>query len=211
MAIRNDNIELSWKKLFIPFNSFTGVGVILPDPIVDGDPAALASASTGAPLVTEVSSYGVCGLQVEADSDEARTLITLPGDLDANEEVYVRCHWTTQSSTTTDTFDCTVKYRQYAAGAVLNAASFSTLDVAIPTDTVTGAGQYHVTSAGTIYAGSLDPDTNVAFEIQAIFARNGGHSEAIHFLGLEFLYMPKLTPGAQKAKVAKPDGFVIAD
>ena len=210
MAIRNDNIELAYQSLFIPSTSFSSMG------LVDGTPS-IASAATGNSVLASVGST-FTAFKIGSATDEIAHLMAMPSFIDTNEPVYVRCHWTSASSTTADTLTPTVTYRQIADGGDIASASSGTgytgdkaLDIVIPADNVTGAGDLQVTQAGTINSSSLDDEQYDAIEFILRFAFAAGLTEDKFFLGLELFYLPKLTPGAQKAKVAVPNKLSVAE
>lgn len=213
MAIRNDNIELEYKSLFIPVTSFTGMGVI-PDTSLSGDAQTLelditSSGAQGAGL-SEIGSTGLVGLEVETNSSIVSHFMAFPTFMDTDEDIYVRGHWTSASSDTADSFSVTVSYREYSDGDTIGTGPTAQLGVAIPTDFVSGNLDYQVTKAGTLNAGRLNPDDTDGIEWQVLLQFDSGLAEAKHFIGLEFFYLPKLTPGTQKSKVALPSRLVIA-
>lgn len=207
MAIRNNNIELEYQSWFIPATSFSGVG------LVDATPGSEAITSAGAnnPPLAEVGTKGVVGLLCENEA-AVRHLMAFPHFIDTDSDVYVRCHWTSESVTDTDEVTTTVTYRQTVDGDVVGAGAASALNTVIPADTVNGtAFAYQATKAGTISAESLSPDAHDALELIVVVEYDGGAlTENVYFLGLELFYLPKLTPGAQKAKVALPAKVVVA-
>ena len=223
MGIRNNNIELEYKSLFIPVTNFSGIGVI-PDSSLTGDAETLELDITSADLqgagLSEIGSTGLVGLEIETTSSVAKHFMAFPTFMDTEEDIYVRGHWTSASSTTTDTFTVTLTYRQFADGETIGSGPVASLNTAIPADNVSGNLDYQVTSAGTINAGTLDADAHDGVEwiVTCTFAADddgdgtpdGTFGETKHFIGLEFFYLPKLTPGAQKSKVALPTKLVVA-
>lgn len=210
MGIRNNNIELEYQSLFIPATSFTGVGLITG---AQGS-EVITAVGNGTPELAPVvsggsdSATGLLGLEVAA-SDRVQTLLPMPTFIDADSEVYVRCWWV--STAATGTYTPTVTYSQFGDfdAVPLETASKTSLDVAIPADDVDGDNIFHVTDAGTINAGGLSFDDNDALELQVSSAFTTMTS--VFFLGLELWYLPKHTPGAQKAKVALPTKVVVAE
>lgn len=226
MGIRNNNIELEYQSLFIPVTKFSGVGLI-PDVTLDSDPAGdtlefdiASSGAQGAPL-SEIGSTGLVGLEINAQSSVVKHFMSAPTFMDTESDIYVRAHWTSASNVTTDTFTVTVTYRQFGDGDTIGSGLAAALNTAIPADNVSGNLDYQVTSAGTVNAGTLDVDANDGLEwiVTITFAADdnndgtpdGAFDQTKHFIGLEFFYLPKLTPGAQKAKVALPSKVVVAE
>jgi hypothetical protein len=205
MGIRNNNIELEYQSWFIPATSFTGVGLI------DGaqDSEEIISAGNNNPALAEVGSKGLVGLGC-GNLDQVKHLIAFPHYIDTDSDVYVRCHWTSASTDDTHTMTSIVTYRQTADGDEIGDGTADALDVTIPADAVDGtAYAYQSTSAGTIYAGGLSAEQHDALELIVAFNLSG--VTEVFFLGLEVFYLPKLTPGAQKAKVALPAKVVVAE
>lgn len=216
MGIRNNNIELEYQSLFIPVTKFSGVGVI-PDVTLDSDPAGdtlefdITSAGAQGAGLSEIGSTGLVGLEIESQSSVVKHFMSAPTFMDVNEDIYVRAHWTSASTETADTFTATVTYRQFGDGDTIGSGVSAALNTAIPADNVSGNLDYQVTSAGTVSGGTLDVDANDGLEWIVTLTFAAGLTEAKHFIGLEFFYLPKLTPGAQKSKVALPTKLVIAD
>ena len=228
MAIRNDNIELAYQSLFIPATEFSGVGLV-PDVTLDADPAndtlqfdIVSSALYGAPL-SEVGTTGLVGLEIETTGSQVKHWMAIPTFMDLSEDIYVRGHWVSDSDQSNDTFTVAVTYRQYVDGDTLDGSGpTSSLDTVIPADNAVGSGSsvYQTTKAGTIdgYSLSLDAHDAVEWIVTFAFAADddgdgggaGTFDQTKHFLGLEFFYLPKLTPGVQTSKVALPSKVVVA-
>lgn len=208
MAIRNNNIELGYQSLFIPSTSFTGVGILDPDPVADGDTVEITASGSGNAPLRQVDSTGLIGLQM-GNNNRVQTLLPMPTFIDIDSDVFVRCWWV--STGASGAFTPTVTYDQFGDRDAIPAESAgkTALDVAIPSDAVDADDKFHVTDAGTIFAGQISFDQNDALELQVSAGLTTLSS--VFFLGLELWYMPKLTPGAQKTKVALPQKVVVAE
>ena len=227
MAIRNDNIELAYQSLFIPATEFSGVGVI-PDSSLTGGAETLAldivSAGTNDAPLSEVGTTGLVGLEIETSGSQVKHWMAIPTFMDLSEDIYVRGHWVSASDEPNDTFTVAVTYRQYVDGDTFGSGPTASLNTAIPADNAVGSGStvYQTTKAGTIngYSLSLDAHDAVEWIVTCTFAADdngvgtpgdGAFDQTKHFLGLEFFYLPKLTPGVQTSKVALPSKVVVAE
>lgn len=226
MAIRNDNIELAYQSLFIPVTEFSGVGVI-PDSSLTGNAETLeldiVSAGTNDAPLSEVGTTGLVGLEIDTSGSQVKHWMAIPTFMDLSEDIYVRGHWVSASDEPNDTFTVAVTYRQYVDGDTFGAGPTASLNTAIPADNAVGSGStvYQTTKAGTIdgYSISLDAHDAVEWIVTCTFAADdngdgvpdGTFNQTKHFLGLEFFYLPKLTPGVQTSKVALPSKVVVAE
>ena len=209
MGIRNNNIELEYQCLFIPATAFTGVGLI------DGaqDAEELSAAGNGIAKLKQAGSTGLLGLEFQ-DGDRVQTLLSQPTSMDVDSEIFVRCFWYSTASTDgSNTFTPVVSYSQIGDFSDIpdDSDSKTALDITIPADTANTGSTFYATSAGTINAGSIavsdDQYDALVLQVQATIA---GSLPDFRFLGLELWFLPKLTPGAQKAKNALPEKVVVA-
>ena len=206
MGIRNNNIELEYQCLFIPATAFTGVGFI-------SGSEELKAAGTGTAPLKEAGTTGLLGLEF-SDGDRVQTLLSQPTSMDVDSDIFVRCFWHSTSSTGgSNTFTPVVSYSQIGDFSAIptDAASKTALNTAIPADTANTGSTFYATSAGTINAGSLEEaDGQYDALVLQVEATLAGTLADFRFLGLELWFMPKLTPGAQKSKVALPQKVVVA-
>tara|TARA_R100000734_G_C3280101_1_gene73924 strand:- start:89 stop:715 length:627 start_codon:yes stop_codon:yes gene_type:complete len=208
MGIRNDNIELGYQSLFIPATSFSGIGLITGS---QGSEQIVAAGANNKPL-DAAGSTGLVGVQFANNGDRVQTLAALPTYIDTNSDIYVRCFWF--STANSGSFQPVVTYKQIGNFDAVPAETDSktALNIAIPSDSCNTSSQFYATSAGTISAGSLE-DADGQFDALLLQVQAADFSGAadFSFLGLELWFMPKLTPGAQKSKVALPAKVVVAE
>tara|TARA_Y100001937_G_scaffold121314_1_gene179890 strand:+ start:1436 stop:2059 length:624 start_codon:yes stop_codon:yes gene_type:complete len=206
MGIRNNNIELEYQCLFIPATAFTGVGFI------SGSEELKAAGNGNAPL-KEAGTTGLLGLEFSS-GDRVQTLLSQPTSIDVDSDIFVRCFWySTADTDENNTFTPVVSYSQIGDFFTIptDAASKTALNIAIPADTANSGSTFYATSAGTINAGSIsvadEQHDALVLQVEATLA---GTLADFRFLGLELWFMPKLTRGAQKSKVALPHKVKVA-
>lgn len=117
---------------------------------------AFVSAGTGNPSPGEVTDSGVCGLHLDADGDGVAFAWPIPFDLDIDYEVEFRVHWSSGSTTTTDTIEWIVKYKELTVDSTAIDAPSTALNTVIATDTnVAGVNAWQATAWGKINGGTL--------------------------------------------------------
>ncbi|MBW2307493.1 MAG: hypothetical protein JRG73_11215 [Deltaproteobacteria bacterium] len=171
----------------------------------DGTSKVRTGLGTGAPVLARINSkLSWCGIQIDAAGadgvgDEIQFWMPLPADMDTKHPLYLRVHWTSGSSTTTDEVSFAAKYRVINRhdDALDDAATAFSTDV--PPDSVTGAWDYQVTGWGEIDAGTFIEGDVAAFEIRAASADVDLGTEKLFVLGIEFAYTPRMTRGGGRA------------
>jgi len=154
---------------------------------------------TGAPVLAQINSkLSWSGIQIDAAGadgvgDEIQFWMPLPADMDTNHPLYMRVHWTSGSSTTSDDVDFTSAYRVINRhdDALDDAATAFSTDV--PSDIVVGQWKYQVTGWGEIAGGIFAEGDAVAFEIRAATVDVDMTNEKLFVLGVEFAYTPNMT------------------
>ena len=207
MGIRNNNIELEYQCLFIPATAFTGVGVI-------SGSEELKSAGNGNAPLKQAGTTGLLGLEF-SNLDRVQTLLSQPTFMDVDSDIFVRCFWhSTSNSGGGNAFTPVISYSQIGDFSAIptDAASKTALNVTIPADAPNTGSTFYATKAGTISAGSLeDADGQYDALVLQVSGLISGTLADFRFLGIELWYLPKLTPGAQKAKNALPTKVVVAE
>ena len=135
----------------------------------------------------------------EDAGDVIDTNLALPYDVDLNQDIRFRVHWTSGSATTADTITWKVFYRGIVPDTTTIAAAATALDTVIAQDTVAGAYIWQATSWGVLKGGTLAHNVEklmLQVKLDAFAARR---TENIFPLGLEMAYSPKRLRG--------PDGM----
>lgn len=191
--IKHDSV-LAWRpgRRFYPADKFSSV-------LLD------AGVHTGAPVLAEVSTFGITGVLVDTAGDEINTYLPLPEDIDLSKRIYVRVHWTSGSVDITDTVTWKVWYKPIVYNVTALAAIGNTggtaLDKVIAPDDVPAATAFAwaVTEEGYLDAGKLPESTEFMLWSIEMDAFDAGLSEAKTILGLELRYTPR--------KLWGPDGM----
>lgn len=185
---RDKGIDWSRKRLFIPADSHLAFGVV--------STADIQGFDAGAPVLTELSTFGYGGALMAVAGDKVAHALRVPYDMDPQEAVGFTVLWTSGSSTVADTIDWIVLADFKAVGAALIAPA-TALDTAIAQDTVTGANHVQRSSRGIKNSGFLSRaqvDAGammvVSVEMDAFAA---GLTEAKQYLGLEVDYVVRAT------------------
>lgn len=162
-------------KLFVPYNQFS----IIND----------ASLGAGAPVVAQINSLNISGVQMEAVGDDVHVLMPIPDNMCIDCPSKISVLWTTGASTTTQTATWKVLYDAKAAGETLGVAS-TALNTAIASDAVENvAYDLNETSQGIIDASVLGrSDTlHILVELDAVSGLNPAVSPTF-LAGMYFEY-----------------------
>lgn len=197
--LRDRHIDWRMRTLFFYAAHLLGV---LPE---DETSKVRTGLGTGTPVLSQINSkLSWSGIQIDAvgadnTGDEIQFWMPLPADMDIKHPLYIRIHWTSGSSTTSDAVDFAAKYRTINRhdDALDDAATAFSTDV--PSDNVTGAWDYQVTGWGKIDGETFVEGDVAAFEIRAASADVDLSAEKLFVLGVEFAYTPKLTRGGGRA------------
>ena len=199
MGIRDRNIDWLRRKKIIPAVNFGFSGPVAVPSGTDssGGTGTITTLGTGAPLITEVSSFGFGGLLIGAAGDMGAFMdFEFPSVADPTEEIGVRCIWAPNAAvSTSDRVHFTVQYDQVDIGEAMVTAATS-LDTVIatqgPSDTT--ALLLHRTSRGIINADKFDftaRQGGILWEVNAP-TWTGFEVTDVIFLGLELDYIPLL-------------------
>ena len=196
MGIRDRNIDWLRRKKIIPAVNFGFTGTVVSD--------VLQPVGTGAPLITEISSFGFAGLGIGAAGDMGAYMdFEFPSLADPTEEIGVRCIWAPNGTvSTSDAILFAVQYDQVDIGEVMVTAA-TTLDtaIAIQSPSATTTLLLHRTSRGIINADKFDftaRQGGILWEINAPTLTNFSANEVV-FLGLELDYIPLLCVNTEEA------------
>ena len=195
MGIRDRNIDWLRRKKVIPAVNFGFSGTIPGS--TDSGGGNLTTLGTGAPIITEVSTFGFGGLLIGAAADMGSYMdLEFPSVADPTEEIGVRCIWAPNAAvSTTDRIHFVVQYDQVDIGEPMVTAA-TALDTAIATQgpSATTALLLHRTSRGVINADKFDftaRQGGILWEVNA-GTWTGFEPTDVIFLGLELDYIPLL-------------------
>ena len=192
--IKDRNIDYKLKKEYWPvatFSCFAGAG------------GATVDAINGRAL-TEMSSLGVVGLKQTTTGDTVRHLLPMPGHWDTGNDIHVRVIWAEEGSSAGE-ITYKIEYKGLSFGAAPTAvgdAGLQGLDKVLVADPHCGVAEgVNATKWGTVNADSLNADYLIV-DVEMAAESAGGLSAVL--LGIEWAYLPKLTPGAQETTQADP-------
>ena len=193
--IKHDT-SLSWRpgRVFLPAMNFSG--------LING----VTGLHTGAPVVQEISTFGVGAVMMDTAADELNTFMRLPYDMDLSKRIYARVHWTSGSADVADTVTWKVWYRALTPNVTAIAAAGATggtaLSQAVLIQTVPAATAliWCTTTEGYIDAGTLSARVEALIWSVEMDAFAAGLAEDKFLLGLELRYTPRRLSG--------PDGML---
>jgi len=196
--IRDRNIDWLRQIRRIPAHRFFGDAVVASTITTL---AALIGFDEGAPEHLEVSSFGYGGISIGATGDNMSVLdLEHPCQWNPQQEIGVRCLWTTNGSVdTADTVTWTVTYDQADEGEALGAAT-TALDTVIVVQSPTATTLLLRRSGrGIINANTFDFTSRAgALGWTVDCAYTGFSTNEIVFLGLEIDYIPLLCANAEE-------------
>lgn len=211
--IKSDK-ELLWRpgRLYIPVTSmgwtYEATGA-----------AGVKSAGAGTPSATnkqftEIGSTGIVGMFFNAAGDSIMGHTMLPYDLDRKQPMYVRVHWSSESTDTADTITWLVQYTAIIPNTTAIIDPATVLGTVIAQDTVPAATAniWCATEWGVIPRNTFTKDVEaITYEVEMDqFA--AGLTEAKHLLGLELRYTPKrLRYPDGMLQEAKPAASMLSD
>jgi hypothetical protein len=196
--------NIDWRMRSIFFYAADLLGML----VEDGTSKVRTGLGTGAPVLAQINGkLSWCGIQIDAAGadgagDEIQFWMPLPADMDTRHPLYMRVHWTSGSSTTTDNVDFAASCRVINRhdDALNDAATPFSTDV--PSDLVVGQWKYQVTGWGEITGGTFVEGDVVAFEIRAATVDVDMVNEKLFVLGVEFAYTPLMTRGGGRSSEA---------
>ncbi len=193
--IRDKNIDWIEKRIYIPWNAFTGVAQSAAG---GGFFRSLQSTTS---VGVAVASSLVAKLATSVQNDGASTLIGMPYDVDRKKQVRFRVFYT--STATTGTVTWKILYDQYVAtsagtaGATVIAVPATALDTVVPAEAgTTVANDLRVTGFGVINKNTL-LDTADGL-ILAVTCTDAAPIAGLGLLGLEMRYTPRMTAGPER-------------
>ena len=155
----------------------------------------------GAPVVGEISSFGIGGIQIAAAGDKMSVcLLDLLPDIDVAQEIGVRVLWVNNGVVaTSDSVTWLVTYDQVDVGEAMAAAS-TALDtvIAAQSPSATTTLILKKTSRGIINAATFDNTARaggITFSVEADVLSGFSANEVV-FLGLEIDYIPRRAASA---------------
>lgn len=165
-------------------------------PVMTGGWAAnLVGAGTSDPIVGEVS--GQTGIRFQTDNDTHNWMVFLPDDVDVEAPIDFRYFWSSDQTTTADSYTWAILYTEIALNgttAVAEGASALSTAIAADTNVVTSnalqASEWGTLNGGTLTGTAVDGYAH-AITLQA--TSNGGTvaSDLIIAYGVQIRYMPK--------------------
>lgn len=183
--------NMGWKRMtrFIGMESFVGSQVTGSSTVLDG-------LGTGAPVFSEISSFGYAGINMEAGDMIACADFTTLAIADVTQPIGVRVRWTGEATpAATDDVTWVVLHDLADQGeAIIEPAT--ALNTAIPNHEPahTTALAYNRTQRGVINGGTFDAEAKqglLGWRIEADVVNGYGATE-VHFLALEIDYYPAL-------------------
>lgn len=176
----------SWVRQFLP-----AVPSIIVPSLGVGDTQVLGGVGAGDPVLAEINSLGITGLQIEAAGDDFHWLWMPPSNLDTSAPVKVSAIWTSNSTTTTQTATWKVLYGQDTFNSGAMAAAATALDTAIAADNCLGTAYVLQQSPeGLIGPGDIDPAKmmHILCELDAVSGLNPA-SDVVFLVGIMIEYL----------------------
>lgn len=195
--IRDNNIEWRSTRVYIPVTQMSGF-------------VAQNGADEGAPVLEELGSTGIVGMNCAAEGDQVSHFMPVPRDMDVSQPVYFRTHYSIEPGEAcagTDVVTWEVKYSLISEdGTIVNAAAG--LDTAVVYDTYTAT----TAEAWTLSPwGKLNTSTSEAYalslsvEMDAETGISDLTTTGIYLMGLELEYTPRRTAINGMAREAARD------
>ena len=138
----------------------------------------------------EISTLGVNALHIDAAGDDCRIVWPVPYDCDVKSPIDFRVHWSSASTTTTDTITWKILYKALTVDSTALAAPTTALSTAIAADTnVAGANAMQKTAWGTLNGNLLAHDSYAILIVECDAADMTLASEATyaHFLDIRYV------------------------
>ena len=153
-----------------------------------------AGAGTGDPAVGEVGS--VAGIRFEASTDDHAWLLHLPDDVDVEQDIDIQVIWSSDQTSTADSYTWTLKYTELTLDSSAVAVGATALDTPIAADTNVGtANAIQATAWGTISGGTLSGTLGDGYLLAMLLdpASLGGtiSADVVIVWGLRVRYMPR--------------------
>ena len=184
--ITNADVKLNRRLYRIPATSFV-VDEVATD--------ALGSLGVGAPVITEISTFGIAGFAMAANDEVHCYALDFLQNVDVTAAIDVRVLWTTNGApVATDGATFIVLYDLADAGeALIEPATALDTTLAEHLDGGTTAYIFHRTAAGVIDADTFDEEAKrgcLSFEIE-LQAVTTFDADQVIVMGLELAYTPQ--------------------
>jgi len=146
--------------------------------------------------MAEIGSSGVGGLRFEASTDDIATIVCLKTDVDVEEDIDVRVYWSSDQTTTGDSFTWDVNYIELTLNTSAAAVPGTALDTTIAAQAnnvlanCLQATAWGTIDGGTLSGTSLDGYVHL-FEVDPSAAGGTVSSDVVAVWGLEFRYKPR--------------------
>lgn len=138
----------------------------------------------------EIGSTGFNALHIDTAGDDCRILWPIPEDCDVEYDIQFRVHWSSASTTATDTITWKVLYKEHTVDSTALTAPSTALSTAIAADTnVAGANAWQKTAWGILNGSTLTKDNAVALIVECDAADMTLASEATYGHYLEIKYV----------------------
>lgn len=194
--IRDYNLEWLEKRIFIPWQSMTGIMQI----VAAG--TAFRSQQSATSLATAVAASLVTKLATSAQNDGVSHLFMAPYDLDIKKAIRFRVHYTQTAASGTVSwkvlYAALLDDAGLGTGGTVIAAPAVALDTVIPAIVTAGvtSSAYMVTGFGQINRGTLvDTTTSLAL---AVTTTDAAPVAGLGILGLEVRYSSRRTSGPRR-------------
>jgi len=156
--------------------------------------AGYVGGGAGDPIIGEVASLG--GIRIQVATDTHAMMIGLPDDLDVNAPVDFRWWWSSDQTTTADSYTWTLLYTELTYDTTAIAAGATALDTTIAADTNIGtANALQKTAWGTADAGSFTGTESEGYMLSLLLdpAAVGGTpaTDLVIVWKLEMRYQPR--------------------
>lgn len=220
--LRDFNTEWLEKRVFIPWNSMTGIyrANATPATYVQNQKYEFVGQGGNTNIGTQVAASFAAGLAIAAQNDGASHLWMAPFDLDIKKALRFRVHYTQTATSGTVTwqikYSAIVATQAGTAGATVIAVAGTALDTVIPAASGTVvANDYRVTDFGQINRGTI-PDTSDAIIMQVI-CTDAAPVAGLKLLGTELRYTPRRMAGprrnilgGRRLRTSQPLGTILA-
>lgn len=179
-----------------------GTGITAQRNLTATSPVKQASAGAGNPYMTEIGSLGLAGMLMAAAADDVRHTMIVPSHWNRHHDIGVRVIWSSEAAAVGDR-DVTWKflYLELTPGTTALAAPATALDTVITAQAPAGTAKViERGNQGIIAANSIaDAALYWSFLVE-MDAIDAAFTENVYLLGVEFEYVPVLTPGSDRIK-----------
>jgi len=195
--IRDKNVEWLEKRIYVPAWGFQTWKIVGPSGGAT-DLGGADGAGAGAPVMSEISTFGFTGGLIGAAGDVFAHVMMVPYDLDRSKQVRCRVWWTQTQGVTTDIMTWLIRYSALAEDGLLIEPA-TALDTVVPTDASSDdplavqATDFGVINKNIIAASAAFLNWYVEADVIGTFS-----ADEVSFLGLEIRYTPRKMSGPEK-------------